>query len=93
MFSVTHEPNFINYLEEIHFLKPMLWDIIGLLFPWMTYGNLTLQIGGISNLGHENMVKTRTREKVRWKGPGATVNYIRVLSSERAPHINKPATV
>jgi hypothetical protein len=35
---------------------------------------------------------TRTRERLRWQQPGAIVNDRLVLSSERAPHINKPAT-
>jgi hypothetical protein len=30
---------------------------------------------------------------LRWRGPAATVNYRLVLSSERALHNNKPATV
>jgi hypothetical protein len=36
---------------------------------------------------------TRTREWLRWRGPTAIVNDKPVLSSESAPHINKPATV
>jgi hypothetical protein len=36
---------------------------------------------------------TRTRELLRWRGPVAIANDRPVLSSERAPHINKPATV
>jgi hypothetical protein len=35
---------------------------------------------------------TRTREWLRCRGPAAIVNDRPVLSSERAPHINKPAT-
>jgi hypothetical protein len=35
----------------------------------------------------------RTREWLRWLGPAAIVNDRPVLSSERAPHIDKPATV
>jgi hypothetical protein len=35
---------------------------------------------------------TRTREWLRWRGPAAIVNDRPVLSSERAPHINKHAT-
>jgi hypothetical protein len=33
----------------------------------------------------------RTRKWLCWRGPAATVNVRPVLSSERAPHINKPA--
>jgi hypothetical protein len=33
---------------------------------------------------------TRTRECLRWQGPAATVNDRPILSSKRAPHINKP---
>jgi hypothetical protein len=36
---------------------------------------------------------TRTREWLRWRGPSEIVNDTHVLSSERASHINKPATV
>jgi hypothetical protein len=36
---------------------------------------------------------TRTREWLRWRLPAAIVNDRPVLSLERAPHINKPATV
>jgi hypothetical protein len=36
---------------------------------------------------------TRTPEWLRWRGLAAIVNDRPVLSSERAPHINKPATV
>jgi hypothetical protein len=36
---------------------------------------------------------TRIREWLRWRGPAAIVNDRPVLSLERAPHINKPATV
>jgi hypothetical protein len=35
----------------------------------------------------------RTPEWLRWREPVAIVNDRSVLSSERAPHINKPATV
>jgi hypothetical protein len=36
---------------------------------------------------------TRTQEKLRWQGPATIVKDRPVLSSERAPHINKTATV
>jgi hypothetical protein len=36
---------------------------------------------------------TRTWKWLRWQGPAAIVNDRPVLSSERAPHINKLATV
>jgi hypothetical protein len=36
---------------------------------------------------------TRTRKWLRWRGPVAMANDIPVLSSERTPHSNKPATV
>jgi hypothetical protein len=42
--------------------------------------------------GHESH-GTRTRELLHWLGPAAIVNDRLVLSSERAPHTNKPATV
>jgi hypothetical protein len=42
--------------------------------------------------GHESH-GTRTREWLRWRGPVAFANDRSVLSSERTPHINKPATV
>jgi hypothetical protein len=36
---------------------------------------------------------TRTRERLRWRGPAAYTKDRPVLSSERAPHINKAVTV
>jgi hypothetical protein len=45
-----------------------------------------------SKYGRESQ-GTRTGEWLRWLGPEAIVNDRPVLSSERAPHINKPATV
>jgi hypothetical protein len=36
---------------------------------------------------------TRTRERLRWQRPAAIVNDKPVLSSERAPQINKLTTV
>jgi hypothetical protein len=36
---------------------------------------------------------TLTRKSLRWRGPAAIVNDRPVLPSERAPQINKPATV
>jgi hypothetical protein len=36
---------------------------------------------------------TRTRELLRWRGPTEIVNDRPVLSSERAPHVSKLATV
>jgi hypothetical protein len=42
--------------------------------------------------GHEYQ-GTRTRKWLLWRGPAAIVNDRPVLSSERAPQINKPATV
>jgi hypothetical protein len=42
--------------------------------------------------GYENH-GTRTREWLRWRRPAAIGNRRPVLSSEKAPHVNKPATV
>jgi hypothetical protein len=36
---------------------------------------------------------TWTRKWLRWRGPATIINDRPVLSSERAPHMNKPATV
>jgi hypothetical protein len=44
------------------------------------------------NYGHESQ-GSRTRKCLRWRGPGAIVSDRPALSSEREPHINKPATV
>jgi hypothetical protein len=44
------------------------------------------------NYGHEPHASL-TRKCLHWQGPGATVNDRPVLSSERAPHINKPTIV
>jgi hypothetical protein len=46
---------------------------------------------GTVKYGHERH-RTRTGERLRWRGPAAIVNDRPVLSSERAPHINKSAT-
>jgi hypothetical protein len=42
--------------------------------------------------GHKSY-GTRTRKWLRWREPVAIANDIPVLSSERTPQINKPATV
>jgi hypothetical protein len=36
---------------------------------------------------------TRTRETLRWQGPAAYIKDRPILSSERAPNINKTVTV
>jgi hypothetical protein len=61
------------------------------------YGDLALQVGGVSSTG---TIKyglesrgTQTGAGLRWPGPAATINYGLALSSERALHNNKPATV
>jgi hypothetical protein len=36
---------------------------------------------------------TRTRERLRWRGPAAYIKDRPLLSSERAPHKNKTVTV
>jgi hypothetical protein len=36
---------------------------------------------------------TRTRERLHWRGPAAYTEYRPVLSSERAPHVNKTVTL
>jgi hypothetical protein len=41
----------------------------------------------------QKFYRTRTRKWLRWRGPATIVNYRLVLSSERASHINKSATV
>jgi hypothetical protein len=46
----------------------------------------------IVKYGHESH-ETRTREWLPWRGPAAIVSDRPVFSSERAPHINNPATV
>jgi hypothetical protein len=42
--------------------------------------------------GH-NSQGTRTRGRLRWRGPSAYIKDKSVLSSEKAPHKNKTATV
>jgi hypothetical protein len=42
--------------------------------------------------GHESY-RTRTRKRLCWRGPVAVADGRPVLSSERAPQTNKPATV
>jgi hypothetical protein len=46
----------------------------------------------IVKYGHESH-GTRTRKWLRCRGSGAIVNDRPVFSSERVPHIKKPATV
>jgi hypothetical protein len=46
----------------------------------------------ILKYGHESC-GTQTRERKRWSGSAANVNYRPYLSSERAFHVNKPSTV
>jgi hypothetical protein len=61
------------------------------------YGDLALQVGGVSRIG---TIKyglesrgTQTRAGLLWRGPAATVNYRPGLSSERElQQNNKPAT-
>jgi hypothetical protein len=90
----------------MHCNLKILWHIYPLLgsgkadtFPWIPpeYRNLALQVGGVLRTGTIEYglesCGTQAREGLRWGGPAATVNYRPVLSSERAPHINKPANV
>jgi hypothetical protein len=42
--------------------------------------------------GHESR-GSQTWERLRWRGPAATVNYRSVFSSERASNFNKPAAL
>jgi hypothetical protein len=42
--------------------------------------------------GHESQ-GTRTRERLRWRGPAAYTKDRPALSSERSPHKNKTVTV
>jgi hypothetical protein len=62
------------------------------------YRELALQVGGVSDepvkYGRE-FSGTSTQERLLWQGLEAIVqvNYKRILSSERVPHIKKPAIV
>jgi hypothetical protein len=47
---------------------------------------------GTVKYGHESYW-TRTRKWLRWPGPVAITNARPILPSERAPQMNKPATV
>jgi hypothetical protein len=62
-----------------------------LFLGWYKYGDLALQVGGVSRTGQYNMVLGPAG--LRWLGPAATVNYRPVLSSERALQNPKPASV
>jgi hypothetical protein len=61
------------------------------------YGNPALHGGGgVSKIetikyAHESR-GTQARERLRWQGP-VTENYRLDFSSERASHVNKPATI
>jgi hypothetical protein len=56
---------------------------------------VTLRVVGGDEKGSlkSETVGTRTRERLRWQGPAAYTKDRPVLSSERAPHKNKTATV
>jgi hypothetical protein len=53
------------------------------------FGSLKLETVKYGN----EFLGNRTRGSLRWRGPATTIYYRRNLSSERASHINKPATV
>jgi hypothetical protein len=79
--------------------NPVPGDITGPPCSWgYKYGNLALHVERVSyeivKYGRE-FCGTWTREWLLWQGPEAIVpvNYRLVLSSERAPHIKKPAIV
>jgi hypothetical protein len=59
------------------------------------YRNLALQIRRVSKIetkyAHESC-GTQTLERLRWRYPAKTENYRPNFASERALHINKPAT-
>jgi hypothetical protein len=60
-------------------------------------GNWPYRFGDWQNWGrvrydHETR-ETEARDKLRWQGRAATVNYSPVLSSERLPHYNKRRVV
>jgi hypothetical protein len=57
------------------------------------YGDLALQVGGVSRIetikyGFESR-GTQTRAGLRWRGAAATLNYRAILTSERAPYRKK----
>jgi hypothetical protein len=60
--------------------------ITGLPSPWvMSFNTKTLKYD------HESL-DTQAQERFPWRGPATTENYKPELSSEKAPHINKPVT-
>jgi hypothetical protein len=64
--------------------NPVPGGISGPLVPGgYKYGDLDLQIGGVSRIGTRKYGlesrRTHTRAGLRWRGPAATVNYRPVL--------------
>jgi hypothetical protein len=97
VFPVRYELNYIYYVEEyLSGHQPIAWEYnwpilflgkinTGTRHP--DWGNLKFE----EKLGHE-LRGTQTRERQRWRGPAATVNYRPVLSSESTPPNNRLAT-
>jgi hypothetical protein len=95
-------------LEYLHRSAASRKNKKGIQCPWLQlghpvpggykYGDLALQVGGVSNetvkYGLE-FCGPSTQESLLWQGQQAIlqVNYRSILSSERVPHIKKPAIV
>jgi hypothetical protein len=101
VFSVTSDPRLYAGTR----IGAVVWKIatLGALNAW-GYNWATLFVGESGLPGWENVKidsvrygyeprGIRTRERLRWRGPAAIVNYTPVLSSESVPHTNKPVIV
>jgi hypothetical protein len=80
------------------------WVTGGTQYNWATLfmgkintGTWPSRLGGVSKIETIKYVHesngTQIWERLRWRCPAKTVNYRPDFSSERAPHINKSATV
>jgi hypothetical protein len=72
--------------------EPSAWGMTRSPCSWWgrNTGTWPSRLGG--SRSYESRGK-RTWEWLRWRGPAAILNDRHILSSERTPHINKPATV
>jgi hypothetical protein len=79
------------YLQEICVPKFWGYDWAAQFLGKINRETRLSRLWGFSNLRHDCQ-GTWTPERLRWRGPAANINYSAKLSSERAPHMNKPAT-
>jgi hypothetical protein len=74
---------------------PGLYNWATLFLGDINTGTWPSRLAESQQLGQQNLESrgSQTREGLRWRVQAAAVNYGNVLSSERAPHMKKPAIV